>query len=141
MAQDPKLAHLAQVRLFSSCTKKELEQISRAADEITVPAGKDLVVEGQYGHEFFLILDGTATVRRNGRKVATLGPSEYFGELAVLARSVRNATVTADTPMTLLVLGQREFAAVIEEVPRLAGKLLTQMADRVREADERALSH
>jgi len=141
MAQDPKLAHLAQVRLFSSCTKKELEQISRASDEITVPAGKELVTEGQYGHEFFLILDGTATVRRNGRKVATLGTGQYFGELAVLSRSVRNATVTADTPLTVLVLGQREFAAVVESVPRLASKLLNQMAERLREADERALSH
>ncbi len=141
MARDKKLEHLAQVRLFSALTKKELTVIGQACDEVDVTAGTDVVSEGTAGHEFYLILDGSATVKRRGRKVATLGPSQYFGELAILDKGVRTATVTADTPMTLLVIGQREFSAVLDEVPALAHKLLSTMAARLREADERSVSN
>jgi len=141
MARDSKLEHLAQVKLFAACSKKELALISRASDEVTVSAGKELVKQGTYGHEFFLILDGQAAVRRDGSEVATLGPGQYFGELAVLDKGMRNATVAAETPMTLLVLGQREFSAVLDEVPGLARKILVQMVARLREADEKAVSH
>ena len=139
--KDAKLEQLANVRLFAACTNRELGLIGRAADEIKVDAGKQLVAEGSIGHEFFLILDGTASVRRNGKKVAALGPGDYFGELALLDRGLRSATIVAETAMDLLVLGQREFSAVLDEVPALAHKLLTVMAGRLREADARALSH
>jgi CRP/FNR family transcriptional regulator, cyclic AMP receptor protein len=141
MARDSKMDHLAQVRLFSAFNKKELSLIGRASDEVDVPAGKTLVQEGSPGHEFFLILKGEASVRRNGRKVATLKDGQYFGELALLDRGPRNATIVAETPMHLLVLGQREFSGILDEVPILAHKLLTIMAGRLREADERASSH
>jgi len=141
MARDSKLDHLAQVRLFSAFNKKELTLIGKASDEVGVPAGKTLVTEGTPGHEFFLILNGEASVRRNGRKVATLKDGQYFGELALLDRGPRNATVVAETPMQLLVLGQREFSGILDEVPGLAHKLLTIMAARLREADERAPTH
>jgi CRP-like cAMP-binding protein len=138
MARDSKTDQLAQVRLFSAFNKKELALIAKASDEVDVSAGKELVKEGSPGHEFFLILKGDAAVRRNGRKVTTLGPGQYFGELALLDRGPRNATVVAETPMQLLVLGQREFAGVLDEVPVLAHKMLTIMAARVREADARS---
>ena len=141
MARDPKLNQLSQVRLFSACTNKELTLIGRASDEISVPAGKEVVTEGKVGHEFFLILDGTAAVKRNGRKVATLKAGDYFGEMALLDRGVRTATIITETPSVLLVLGQREFSGILEEVPGLAHKLLTIMAGRLREADEKAASH
>ena len=140
MPKDSKLDHLAQVRLFSALSKRDLTQIGRASDEITVPAGKELVQEGATGHEFFLILDGTATVKRNNRKVASLSTGNYFGELALLVRGPRNATVVADTDMRLLVLGQREFNGVLDEVPGLAHKLLSAMAGRLREADAKSVS-
>jgi len=136
-----KIEQLAQVRMFSAFNKKELALIARASDEVSVPAGKELVQEGTPGHEFFLILSGEASVRRNGRKIVTLGPGQYFGELALLDRGPRTATVVSETPMELLVLGQREFAGVLDEVPHLAHKLLTIMAARVREADAKAFSH
>ena len=136
-----KIAQLAQVRLFSAFNKKELALIARASDEVTVPAGRELVQEGAPGHEFFLILSGEASVRRNGRKIVTLSSGQYFGELALLDRGPRTATVVAETPMELLVLGQREFAGVLDEVPHLAHKLLTIMAARVRESDAKAYSH
>jgi CRP/FNR family transcriptional regulator, cyclic AMP receptor protein len=135
------LDHLAQVPIFSACSKKDLQTIGRASDEVTVPAGKVLVKEGAAGHEFFLILDGKATVSRGGRKIATLGPGQYFGEMALLDRGPRTATVTADSELRVLVLGQREFAGVLDEVPGLARKLLSTMAGRLRESDARAIAH
>jgi CRP/FNR family transcriptional regulator, cyclic AMP receptor protein len=141
MAKNGKLAHLAQVRLFGALNKKELGLLGRAADEVSVPAGKVLVSEGAAGHEFYLIIEGQAIVRRGGRRVAMLGPGQYFGELSLLDRGPRTATVVADSEMTLLVLGQREFSALLEEVPIVAHKLLETMARRLRECDSRATSH
>jgi len=141
MARDSKIDQLAEVRLFSAFTKKELGLISRASDEVSVPAGKELVRQGAPGHEFFLILEGECSVRRDGRHVATLKDGDYFGELALLDRGPRNATVVAETPVKLLVLGQREFNGVLDEVPVLAHKMLMIMATRVREADARAATH
>ena len=91
--------------------------------------------EGDQGREAFVIIDGTATVKRNGRKVGTLGPGQSLGELSLLDHGPRTATVTADTDITVLVLSAREFAGVLEEVPSLAQKLLAQLAGRVRELD------
>jgi CRP-like cAMP-binding protein len=139
--KDNKLDHLAQVRLFRACSRKELTTIGRASDEVRVGAGKTIVEEGQTGHEFFLILDGNATVSRKGRKVATLGPGDYFGELALLDRGPRNATVKADGDMEILVLGQREFSGVLDEVPTIAHKLLSSMATRLREADAKEVAN
>ena len=141
MARDEKLEHLAHVRLFSALNKKELRLVGRASDEVQVRAGRVLVEEGAVGHEFFLILDGQAVVRRGGRRVAMLGPGQYFGEMALLDRGPRTASVVADTDMNLLVLGQREFTGLLDQVPSLCYKLLAAMASRLREADAKATSH
>jgi CRP/FNR family cyclic AMP-dependent transcriptional regulator len=134
-------SHLAEVPLFSACTRKDLEKISRASDEVQVKAGRVLVEEGRPGHEFFLILEGNATVRRGKRKVADLGPGQYFGELSLLDRGPRTASVVADTDMRVLVLGQREFLGVLDDVPGLAYKILRIMAGRLRDADLRNVKH
>jgi len=139
--KDEKLEHLGKVRMFAALPKKELNLIGRASDEVQVPAGKVLVEQGKPGFEFYLIVDGKATVTRGGRKVATLGPGQYFGELAVLDRRPRNATIKAETNMELLVLGQREFSGLLDEVPGLAHKLLQTMAGRLWEADQKAVHH
>jgi CRP/FNR family transcriptional regulator, cyclic AMP receptor protein len=130
---------LAEVPLFSACSKKELQLVARRAEQVRVPAGKVLVREGAAGAEFFVILDGTAEVTRHGRRVATLGPGAFFGDLALLDRAPRNATVTAKTEMDLAVLGQREFAAMIDEVPGFAHKLLSGLAHRLREFDAKTV--
>lgn len=141
MASDRKLEHLANVRMFSSLNRKELTLVARAADIAAVKDGYEIVTEGKTGHEFFLILEGQAVVKRGGRKVATLGPGNYFGELALLDRGPRSATIIADGDMKIAVLGQREFMAVLDQVPALAHKLLVAMATRLREADTKAVSH
>lgn len=139
--KDQYLDHLAKVPLFSALSKKELQTIARASDDVEVPKGKVLVEEGKPGHEFFLIIGGNASVKRGKREIAKLGPGQYFGELALLDRGPRSASVVAKDDMEVLVLGQREFAGVIDEVPSLAHKLLTTMAQRLRDADAKAYSH
>lgn len=132
------LDHLASVSLFSSCTKKELAEIAKAADEISLSAGTTFIDQGQMGREAFVVVEGSATARRNGRKVKTFGPGEIIGELSLLDRGPRTATVTADTDMKVLVLDQRHFAAVIDDVRPLAHKLLAALAGRIRDMDRAA---
>ncbi len=135
------LGHLGNVPLFAGLSKRDLQRVGKVSEEVSVDADRTIVDQGRTGHEFFLILDGTASVRRNGRKTATLGKGQFFGELALLDRGPRSASVVADTPMTLLVLGQREFTGVLDEVPAMAHKMLASMAGRLREADTRAVTH
>lgn len=139
LRRDAFLDHLSEVSLFSALSKRDLQMVARRAEDVKVDAGKVLVTEGSAGSEFFVIMDGKARVTRRGRKVADLGAGQFFGELALLDRAPRNATVVAETPMEVLVLGQREFAALIDEVPGLAHKLLAGIARRLREADAKSV--
>src|SRR5919106_4440638 len=135
MARDAFVEHLADVPLFSACSRKDLQLVAKRAEDVKVDAGKQLVSEGDTGTEFFVVIDGNATVSRRGQKVAQLGAGGFFGELALLDKAPRNATVTAETPMELVVLGQREFAGLIDDVPEFAHKLLAGLARRLRQAD------
>jgi len=137
--RDAFLDHLAEVPLFSALSRKELSLVARRAEDVTVDQGRILVSEGSTGSEFFVIIDGKAAVSKKGRKVATLGPGDAFGELALLDKAPRNATVTAETPLEVVVLGQREFGGLIDEVPGFARKLLAGMARRLREADAKSV--
>ena len=132
---DAFLNHLAEVPLFSALSRKDLALIARRAEDVRVDPGKVLINEGSTGSEFFVIVDGTARVSRRGRRIAMLGPGAAFGELALLDKAPRNATVTAETSMELVVLGQREFGGIIDEVPGFARKLLAGMARRLRDSD------
>jgi CRP-like cAMP-binding protein len=138
MAKDY-LDHLASVPLFSACSKRDLKLLARRAENVRVKKGTELVKEGQPGHEFFVIADGKATVKKKNRKIAELGPGGFFGELALLDRAPRNATIVADSDMELFVLGQREFSGLLDEVPGLGHKLLSAMARRLREADAKGV--
>ena len=135
MARQSHLDHLASVSLFSACSKKELQAVARATDEVDLSAGRTLCEQGTIGREAFIIVDGTAEVRRNGKKVATLGPGTCVGELALLDHGPRTASVTAATDMKALVIGAREFAGVVDEIPPIAHKLMKALAAKVRELD------
>lgn len=128
--------HLAQVPLFANCSKKQLQSVAAASIELTVEPGKVLVREGEPGHEAFVIVEGSATVTRKGEKIATLGAGDVVGELAPITGGVRTATVTADTQLELLVIGQREFAGLLDEVPGLAVLVLHNLAHRMVELEE-----
>jgi CRP/FNR family transcriptional regulator, cyclic AMP receptor protein len=129
---------LSKIWLFSTSSAKDLRLIRKELEEVKVPPGRLLCEQGTIGREFFLIVEGQASVKRNNRKVATLGPGQYFGELALLDRRPRSASVTSDTDMTLLVLGQRQFNGVLDAVPALSRKLLSAMSTRLRESDDKA---
>ncbi|MEO6318440.1 MAG: cyclic nucleotide-binding domain-containing protein [Acidimicrobiales bacterium] len=135
MARTSHVDHLSSVALFAACSKKDLQAVHKASDELTLPAGKVLCEEGSLGREAFVILEGTAEVRRNNRKVATLGAGTCVGELALLDQGPRTATVTASTDLKVLVIGVREFTALLGDVPSIAHKVLKAMATRVRELD------
>jgi CRP-like cAMP-binding protein len=108
--------------------------VARLAEHIKVERGQVLLTEGQAGREFFLILAGTVEVTQTGQRVNTLGPCDFFGELAALNRGTRNATVTAVSDLELLVIGPREFNAMAQ-IPEFRDALLKRMANRLRVAD------
>ena len=135
MAGKQTLEHLRNVSLFSGCSKKDLEKIARAGDELTMPAGTIIVDQGQTGREAFVILKGTATVKRNGKKVATIGEGNVVGELSLLDHGPRTASVICETECDLLVISQRHFLGVLDEVPALGHKLLATLAAKIREFD------
>ncbi len=126
---------LARVPLFSACSKKELAQLARKAEERLVEARSVVVREGAAGDAFYVIVSGEAEVDRHGTVVATIGPGAFFGDLALLDKAPRNATVTATTELELIVLGQREFSAMLDESSAFARKLLVGLAHRLREMD------
>lgn len=134
-SRDVHLDHLAAVPLFSACTRKDLQKIARASNEVEVEAGRVLTDQGDAGREAFVIVEGQAAVKRNQRTIATLGPGEAIGELSLLDHGPRTATVEAATPMTLLVLSTREFTGVVDQVPGLAHKIMAALASRIRELD------
>ncbi len=133
--------HLAAVPLFSTLAKRDLNEVAKATTQMEVQAGQTLVEQGAPGNEFFVILDGEAEVRRNGRRIATLGLGRYFGELSLLDGGERSASVVALSDMKVLVLDQRAFRALVPSIPGMGYKLLNAMALRLREADTKAISH
>jgi CRP/FNR family cyclic AMP-dependent transcriptional regulator len=136
---DAYVDHLHQVTLFAACSRKNLRKVAHASEHRRVAAGTTIVNEGEEGSQFFVILDGTARVIRQGRRIATLGPGSGFGELALLENAPRNATVVADTDMELVVVGRHDFEGLLDEVPGFARRMLAGTAHRLREADARAI--
>ncbi len=129
------LEALARVPMFSACAKKELEQIARQAEALDVPEGEILIEQGASGRDFFVIVDGKASVTRDGKNVATLGPGDFFGELALLDKSPRNATVTAASRMSVYLLTQPSFHGLLSTIPSLSHKVMVGMARRLNELD------
>ena len=124
------------VPLLEGIEESELVRIGPLADEVEVAEGAVLTTEGTPGADFFIILTGTATVSRHEQKLATLGPGSFFGEVAVLTHGLRTATVTADCPMKLLRLDEPRFRKLLSTAPTISEKLLTGLAERLKEADE-----
>jgi CRP/FNR family cyclic AMP-dependent transcriptional regulator len=134
------LRHFQAIPLFADVSKRGLRAIVSAATEVDVAAGKVLVQEGGFDRDLFVILRGEAKVTRKDRRLSTMGPGDFFGELAFLDRAPRSATVKAVTDMRVMVLGAREFEGVVDQEPTLAKPLLSAMARRIRQ-NERSLQH
>jgi CRP/FNR family transcriptional regulator, cyclic AMP receptor protein len=138
VAKREHVAHLSQIDLLSDCSKRELEEVAKISAEISVPAGTSIVDQGDVGQEAYVILDGTAIVRRGNRKVAELGPGDPIGEMAIIDKGPRSAHVIAKTDMRLLMLTAKGFDQALERSPSLSRKLLAKLAGRVRELDRAA---
>lgn len=121
---------LKEVPFFAPLGKKELTFVGQQTDEIDVPAGKVLAAQGDLGHEFFVVESGTAEVTRDGEHVVDLGPGDFFGEMALLEDDRRTATVTATSPMVLIVMSRAGFRAVDRQMPAVHAQVTAAIAER-----------
>ena len=131
LGRDAKINLIKRVPLFEHCSRRELALIARIADELDLPAGKDLTREGEPGREFLVLLEGTAEVRRQGTKVASLGPGDFLGEIALLIDVPRTATVTTTSPARALVVTAHHFRQVLARSPETRVKLVEALAARL----------
>lgn len=130
---DQKLAMLSKVPLFAGLSARDLGEVGRLADEVTVAAGKVLAREGAEAHEFFVILDGTIAISKGSKHIRDLGAGDFFGELALVGKVPRTATATASTPATLLVVGHREFTTLLADQPRIRETVMRAVAHWISE--------
>jgi CRP-like cAMP-binding protein len=131
LRKNAKVELIRNVPLFAECTKAELEDVASLADEISFPAGKSLIREGERGREFVVIVDGTVEVTRKGKEVPARGGSSFFGEIALISEAPRNATVTTTSPVRALVITDRAFHALLERSPTIQLKILKTLAERL----------
>ena len=131
LRRDAKIELLKSVPLFAGCSKNELRQLAKTADEIDLRQGTVLTREGRPGREFFVLIDGTAEVTKKGKKIAELGPGDWLGEIALITDSPRTATVTATSPVDVLVITDRRFRSVVETMPSIALKVLACVGERL----------
>ena len=130
--KDAKIELLKNVPLFSQCNKKQLASIASLADLISVPAGTQLITEGRPGLEFMVIVEGGGEVRRKGRKIDTLAPGDFIGEMALITGGPRNATVRTTTDTSLLAVTGRQFWTLLEQAPGVQTSLLKAMGQRLQ---------
>ena len=132
--------HFAAVPLFSECSKRELRLLTKMAVVEPRASGATLVTQGETGQDAYVILQGECRVLRNGRRVGTIEAGGIVGELSMLNRTPRNATVVAESPLEVAILQQAQFFALLEMSPSISHKLLRSLAARVQELDTRTLS-
>lgn len=131
LGKNAKADLLRKVPLFAGCSKAELRELALAADELDLREGRALTREGSPGREFFVLVEGTARVSRRGRTVAELAVGDWFGEIALLTRAPRTATVTATSPVRVLVLTDRAFRRALESAPSIGVKVLASLGERL----------
>jgi CRP/FNR family transcriptional regulator, cyclic AMP receptor protein len=132
--RNEKVEWIRHVPLFSQCSKRELAQIAGLADEIDLREGKVLIREGERGREFFVLLEGSAEVTKDGRRINTLRAGDFFGEIALVSNSPRTATVAAISPVHTLVITDRSFRRLLDEQPEIQRKVLVALAERLAPA-------
>lgn len=131
LGSDKKVELIRKVPLFSHLSRKQLAQVAKVADEIDLREGKEMTREGAPGREFFVILEGSADVRKGGRKINSLQPGDFFGEIALVTSVPRTATVAATSPVRALVVTDRSFRHLLEESPDIKTRVMQAMAARL----------
>lgn len=132
LRKDAKIELIRRVPLFSRCTRKELAVLAAEADELTLRAGTMLTKQGASGREFMIIVDGAAEVTKNGRKINRLGSGDFLGEIALFTGAPRTATVTTASDTRLLVLTDRAFRRVTEQMPSVQGNIIKALSERLQ---------
>jgi CRP/FNR family cyclic AMP-dependent transcriptional regulator len=132
LRKDAKIELLKRVPLFAHCNKKQLGAIARLADLVDVSSGSELITEGETGREFLIFVEGAGDVRRKGRKIDTVGPGDFIGEMALLTGAPRNATVRTTSDATLLAMTSQAFWGLLEESPDIQKSVLTALAERLQ---------
>src|SRR5947209_11328594 len=122
---------LGRVPLFSECSKRELGRIADCATEERVASGTVLTKEGEPGDRFFVLAEGLAEATVKGRKVGSIKPGSFFGEMALLDRGPRTATVKVELPSRLLIVTEKDFKSLIFENPGVVRKMLRVLAERL----------
>jgi CRP/FNR family transcriptional regulator, cyclic AMP receptor protein len=131
LRKDAKIGLLRRVPLFSRCSKRELGAIATLTTMIDVPAGDELVTEGERGRDFMVLVEGAAKATREGRTVRAMGPGDFFGEIALVLERPRTATVTTTSPSRLLVLTPQAFWSLVAEMPTIERRVLETLAERL----------
>ncbi len=131
LGHNSKIDLIKRVPLFASASKAELEEIASIADEIDLPEGKAVIKEGEAGREFLVLIEGTAIVERGGRKLASLGPGDFCGEIALIAKLPRTATITTTSPVRALVITDRAFRQLLDHSPQIQIGVLNALAERL----------
>jgi CRP-like cAMP-binding protein len=131
LGKNTKIELLRRVPLFAGCTKKELRELAARTDEIDLREGYVLMREGRPGREFVVLVEGTAKVTKDGKKLAELEAGDWVGEIALLTNVPRTATVTASSPIRVLVITDRAFKRLVETMPSIALKVLASVGDRL----------
>lgn len=130
-----RLQRIRNLPIFAACNVQELEEIDRLADEVTIEAGRTIMTQGELGQEFALIISGDADIVKDGEVVATLGPGDYFGEIALLDSIARTASVVARTEVHLEVIDRRGFNTLLDDLPQLSRSILRGLAQRMAEVE------
>ena len=119
------------VPLFSTCSRAQLAEIATRADEVDFPAGRELIREGEAGREFLILVEGEARVTRGGKRVGSLGPGEFAGEIALVSAVPRTATITTATPVRALVLTQQAFNGLLDSSPTIQRRVMAALGERL----------
>jgi len=131
LRKNAKVDLLQRVPLFAGCSRADLQRIASIADELDLAEGATLIREGERGREFIVVVDGTVRVSRKGRKLRELGAGDFIGEIALVADVPRTATVTATSPVRLLVVTDRAFRGLLERTPSVSTKVLQSLGERL----------
>ena len=135
-SHDTKAEALGRCPFFQGLSRNELIALAKLTEDLEVDEGKVLTREGESGSEFFVIIDGEVGVMKEGQEIRTMGPGDFFGEIALLEDRPRTATVTAKTPLRFFVLTRQAFRSMLAHQPELERKVLSALEERVGATSE-----